>query len=405
MLTKLTFTDYINNTTTTQTIDYDAIGNPLTYRGATLSWYGRQLTQFVKNGVTSKFTYDTDGLRSTKTVNGSKTEYQYVGDKLFYEKRGDGNSFYYFYDSYGKLSAIYHYVNGTRVPYHVVTNAQGDVMVLYNWTGTKVAEYSYDAWGAVEFIVPFGIDPAVTTVLATVSPFTYRGYCYDFDMGMYYLQSRYYDPVICRFINADSTDYLGATGTLLSYNLFAYCENDPVDYIDPSGTTLYIATDNFIHKNIVLNLLKKISSDSISVDKNGKVFYKSQVIKYSYGTGLLRALITCGKVISISSNQNLPSQALPENYAKSYLTTKNGVVVKYGLGSNTLVNININDTAVTKNTPLYIILAHELIHAYRNARGMNIHHKIMSLSFSCQMIECFVVGLKPILIDIIQMSR
>ena len=70
----------------------------------------------------------------------------------------------------------------------------------------------------------------------TVSPFTYRGYCYDYDIGMYYLQSRYYDPEICRFINADSTDYLGATGTLLSYNLFAYCENDGVNFVDETGT-------------------------------------------------------------------------------------------------------------------------------------------------------------------------
>ena len=77
--------------------------------------------------------------------------------------------------------------------------------------------------------------PTVTSILATVSPFTYRGYCYDYDIGMYYLQSRYYDPQICRFINADSTDYLGATGTVLSYNLFAYCENEPVDFVDETG--------------------------------------------------------------------------------------------------------------------------------------------------------------------------
>ena len=74
--------------------------------------------------------------------------------------------------------------------------------------------------------------------LSQINPFTYRGYCYDYDIGVYYLQSRYYDPEICRFINADSTDYLGATGTLLSYNLFAYCENDGVNCVYVTGTSV-----------------------------------------------------------------------------------------------------------------------------------------------------------------------
>ncbi len=71
-----------------------------------------------------------------------------------------------------------------------------------------------------------------------LNPFAYRGYCYDYDMGMYYLQSRYYDPEVGRFINADSTDYLNYTGTVLSCNLFAYCENDPVNFTDPTGETI-----------------------------------------------------------------------------------------------------------------------------------------------------------------------
>ena len=56
-----------------------------------------------------------------------------------------------------------------------------------------------------------------------LNPFRYRGYCYDTETGLYYLNSRYYDPAIGRFINADDTAYLGADGTPLSYNLFAYC--------------------------------------------------------------------------------------------------------------------------------------------------------------------------------------
>ena len=173
-------------------------------------------------------TYDADGLRSTKQINGVKTEYQYVGDKLFYEKRGDGNSFYYFYDSYGKLSAIYHHVNGNKTAYHVVTNAQGDVIALYSWTGTKVAEYSYDAWGNCTIV-----SDTSGTGIASLNPFRYRSYYRDTDLGLYYLQSRYYDSEIGRFINADG--YITTGQGVMSYNMFAYCLNNPVNMSDPTG--------------------------------------------------------------------------------------------------------------------------------------------------------------------------
>ncbi len=233
LLTSVKFVVYNGDGSKTVTkqdnIYYDAIGNPYSYRGAIMGWYGRQMTSYTKNGVEHKFTYDADGLRSTKTVNGSKTEYQYVGDKLFYEKRGDGNSFYYFYDSYGKLSAIYHYVNGTRVPYHVVTNAQGDVVALYNWSGTKVAEYSYDAWGNCTIV-----SDSTSTGIATLNPFRYRSYYYDTDLSLYYLQSRYYDSEIGRFINADS-QIAGIGGAVQGYNMYSYCMNNPVNLSDDAG--------------------------------------------------------------------------------------------------------------------------------------------------------------------------
>ena len=79
-----------------------------------MAWKGRQLTGYAKNGTMSTFTYDADGLRGSKTVDGVKTVYQYVGDKLYYEKRGDSQEFYYFYDSYGNLASIYYtFTNGT----------------------------------------------------------------------------------------------------------------------------------------------------------------------------------------------------------------------------------------------------------------------------------------------------
>ena len=106
-------------------------------------------------------------------------------------------------------------------------NLQGDILSVYDSTGQQVAYYTYhDAWGN---------HTAYTTTSATegaqYNPFRYRGYYYDTDLEMYYLQSRYYDAKICRFINADSALY----HSMLGYNLFAYCGNNPVTRIDPTG--------------------------------------------------------------------------------------------------------------------------------------------------------------------------
>ena len=108
---------------------------------------------------------------------------------------------------------------------YYVLNAQGDVVRIVNSSRSVVASYTYDPWGKI-------ISSSGT--LADINPLRYRGYYYDSETGFYYLQSRYYDPEIGRFINADSYASTDATG-LLSTNMFAYCENDPVNKSDPSG--------------------------------------------------------------------------------------------------------------------------------------------------------------------------
>ena len=141
------FNVLVKNIDETEKILYDEIGNPTTYRNATMSWFGRQLTNYSNGSTTASFTYDADGLRGTKTVNGTDTIYQYIGDKLYYEKRGKKQEFYYFYDSYGKLSSIYYHYDSdddeydSSAVYFVTTNSQGDVIGLYNNKGVKVAAY------------------------------------------------------------------------------------------------------------------------------------------------------------------------------------------------------------------------------------------------------------------------
>ncbi len=118
------------------------------------------------------------------------------------------------------------YTNGTANPvtYYYVTNMQGDVVKLVTASGTAVATYAYDAWGKVL---------SATGSMAEVNPIRYRGYHYDAEIGMYYLQSRYYDPAVKRFISADG---IATTGQgFLGYNMFAYCNNNPANTSDPTG--------------------------------------------------------------------------------------------------------------------------------------------------------------------------
>ena len=108
-------------------------------------------------------------------------------------------------------------------------NLQGDIVAVYNASGTKCLTYTYDAWGNV---TATSVNTSGTNNFATYNPFRYRGYYYDTETGLYYLNSRYYDPATGRFINADGQLNDG----LLGYNLFAYCENNPVNGIDSAGS-------------------------------------------------------------------------------------------------------------------------------------------------------------------------
>ena len=113
-------------------------------------------------------------------------------------------------------------------PYYFQKNLQGDVIRILDYSGNVVVEYTYDAWGKV-----LSVTGSLANTLGQRNPFRYRSYYYDSETGFYYLQSRYYDPTVGRFLNADGI--IGANGGILGYNMFAYCSNNPIIYSDPSG--------------------------------------------------------------------------------------------------------------------------------------------------------------------------
>ena len=215
-----------------QTIEYDEIGNPKFIRDAqgnvveSFTWtQGRQLASHTTNGVTWEYTYDADGLRTGRTDGTNTYQYIYAGDKLV-RMIYNGEVVDISYAGSQPLSLTY-----DGATYYYVLNGQGDVIGLTNSSGKMVIGYTYGAYGVATGLVA---DPDLSYVLVQMNPLTYRGYVYDREIKFYYLQSRYYDPELGRFLNADA---LVSTGQgILGNNMFAYCGNNPINYADSEGT-------------------------------------------------------------------------------------------------------------------------------------------------------------------------
>ena len=173
--------------------------------------------------------YDANGLRTLKA--GASTgvvHFTYLNGKLVAQHTfGTNERSTFIYDENGHPYA-WHYVcpNGNFTPYLYITNLQGDVIriVEANNPNNIVAQYGYNAFGAIVY---------QSGSMASLNPLRYRGYVFDGETGLYYLQSRYYDPILGRFINADI--YATTGQGFLGYNMFVYCLNDPVNRVDHDG--------------------------------------------------------------------------------------------------------------------------------------------------------------------------
>ena len=210
-----------------QAITYDEQGNPLTYLGHTLTWEkGRQLKSFDSH----TYTYNANGIRTSKTVNGVKHNYTLEGSKILRETWGYNELVTLFDNEENVCGLVYN-----DEPYYFMKNLQGDVIAITDRGGLVVARYSYDAWGVCT------VEQDSAYCIGGINPYRYRGYYYDSEIGMYYLQSRYYDPVVGRFVNADEAELLKVSAnndSILGDNLFSYCLNNPACHIDETGMWL-----------------------------------------------------------------------------------------------------------------------------------------------------------------------
>ena len=231
----------------------------------TYTWeHGRQLAS-MSGGTTWNYTYDADGMRTGRSNGSTAYSYIYTGGQLTQMTVG-GNTLTFTSDATGNPQTVTY--NGTT--YYYAVNLQGDVVAILDRTGTAMVSYTYDAWGNL-----CDTTGTLATTLGAHNPLRYRGYVYDQGIGLYYLQSRYYNPTLGRFLNADA---LVATGQgLLGNNMFAYCGNNPINRTDPLGT-LYTPAE--IHNFVVDDICRV---DPNKTRKQPKIKYKEIYFEHEYG--------------------------------------------------------------------------------------------------------------------------
>ena len=277
-----------------QLITYDAQGNPTSYLGKTLTWQmGRQLKTLVEGEGDSRktytYTYNASGIRIGKTFRegdiASETrihKYTLHGADVVRETVYDINSggdgilyeLYPLRDNEGAVCGIVHRASNyfpdgksyTETPYFFQKNLQGDIIAITDQDASIVARYTYDAWGKI-LSVTDGEGTTISSLsahIANINPYRYRGYYYDSETELYYLQSRYYDPVTGRFLNGDEAIIAFKQKQLFpNKNLFAYCDNYVIGKSDPFGFSPYTSHLNLVDYRIIHNRVANLIRDAL----------------------------------------------------------------------------------------------------------------------------------------------
>ncbi len=228
-------------------ITYDEIGNPLTIGDTHLTWInGRQLNKYQDSDYTINYKYNDNGIRTKKIVNNVEVNYHLEGSKIIFEQRGD-NVLYYMYSEADELIGFEY----NSIPYYYLKNNQNDIIGIIDANKNVLAKYTYDSWGKIISIKDNNnTEITSNTHIANINSFRYRSYYYDSETKLYYLNSRYYNPEWGRFINADGT--IGANEDILSYNLYIYVSNNPVNNVDIDGHFALTMFSNMIYTAIVV---------------------------------------------------------------------------------------------------------------------------------------------------------
>ena len=199
------------------TYTYDAYGRRI--KKLYTFFPGAQVSVVYTSRVTTNYTYDLSG----RLIKESATE-------VYSDLSNSTRESVYLYDE-NSIVGVDFTQNGSTSTYYFDRNIKGDVIGIYNASGTQIAKYSYDSWGNAK------LTTYSTNNFSGYNPIRYRGYYFDAESGFYFLNTRYYNPAWRRFISPDNTAYLDHD-TPNGLNLYAYCNNDPVNYSDPSGNSV-----------------------------------------------------------------------------------------------------------------------------------------------------------------------
>ena len=267
---------------------------PRAYDGKVFTYEGNRLTNIVEDydnytTIYHDYYYNSQGLRIKKNIGYSYTDdrdsedyttyYYYEGNKLITEYRSDNDRLDFLYDSNGML---YGFINNKTTRYYYVRDALQNILGIVDSQGDLVVKYSYNAFG--ETLSVTGSNSA----LGFRNPFRYKGYYYDVETQLFYCNSRYYSPELCRFISPDSIEYLNPQ-SINGLNLYCYCMNNPIMYADPSGHSVILAMLIGAGIGLVVGLGSQLASDVISnVITNGFDFSKWEMSSWQtyVGAGL-----------------------------------------------------------------------------------------------------------------------
>jgi len=284
-----------------------------TFDGANYTWTnGVELSLYSNNDNHTyvSYKYDDKGIRYYKNVNGTDINYYTLNNDILYEIRGN-NVLYYLYDSDGLIGFDY---NNTR--YYYIKNMHDDIIGIVNSNGTKIVSYTYDSWGNIISIKDTNnqeISQEDYTNIANINPFRYRSYYYDVETRLYYLNHRYYNPRINRFISPDVS--LGNNKDVLSSNLYIYVSNNPINNDDSFGTKKQ----------------KKSKKNSTKQKKK-----KKQSSQKSIGNCLLSGI----GALNVSVSETVAKPITATNFYSTSTTTVTSSAISRG--ANLLMNNSIN---------------------------------------------------------------
>ena len=254
---------------------------PLTYKGAILTWsLNNRLSSYKKNENSAPVIYEYNALgqRIKKIYTNSdnqrvQEEYIYTDDLLtniiilLLDENDEiistnyNNRIDFIYDE----NTMIGFIHNENV-YYYVRDVLGNIKFILDSSYNIVCKYEYDAWGNHKV---YQYTNGVYTVnnqisfIGNINPIRYKGYYYDVETKLFYCNSRYYSPELCRFISPDDVEYLDPE-SVNGLNLYCYCMNNPIMYVDPSGHSVIVAMLIGAGIGLVAGLASQVVSDVFS---------------------------------------------------------------------------------------------------------------------------------------------